>query len=165
MPSIIPYMLIILEFQKRHLKTSEKTARKNAAITRKTEASSSAHGQASALDDPLAAFARIDTTGSSNPNPNAIPVSSKPKTKKKTYTPFPPPMPPSKLDLQLASGEYFLKSTEKDAIEKKKREDRMADRAAEKREKREEAFVAPKESKEEGVGERRKRKRDKEAEA
>jgi ribosomal RNA assembly protein len=72
-------------------------------------------------------------------------------------------MPPSKLDLQLASGEYFLKPQEKEAIEKKKVEDRQAARAAEKRATREEAFVAPVEERVEGVKERRKRKRDREA--
>ncbi|CAD5117048.1 unnamed protein product [Dimorphilus gyrociliatus] len=37
------------------------------------------------------------------------------KRTKKEYTPFPPPQKPSKVDLQIESGEYFLK-------EKKKRE-------------------------------------------
>lgn len=41
------------------------------------------------------------------------------KKEKKEYTPFPPPQQPSKIDLQLESGEYFLKQKEKEEKKKK----------------------------------------------
>jgi ribosomal RNA assembly protein len=113
------------EFQKRHLKTSEKTAKKNAALEKKAE-----------------------------DNPNAIPLKPKPKV----YTPFPPAQQPSKVDLQLASGEYFLKPKEKEAMERKRREERQTQVAEEKRAVREEAFIAPPETAAPTVHER-KRKR------
>uniref|UniRef100_A0A8C6FIL0 KRR1 small subunit processome component homolog n=1 Tax=Moschus moschiferus TaxID=68415 RepID=A0A8C6FIL0_MOSMO len=37
----------------------------------------------------------------------------KKKTVKKEYTPFPPPQPESQIDKELASGEYFLKASQK----------------------------------------------------
>ena len=40
---------------------------------------------------------------------------AKSKAKAKAYTPFPPVQPPSKLDLQLESGEYFLSKEAKAA--------------------------------------------------
>ena len=103
------------KFQKRHLTTSEKTAKKNE---------------------------RADGA---------------PTTVKKTYTPFPPPQQPSKLDLQLASGEYFLKPREREMIERKKKEERQAQRIEEKRTVREEAFVPPPEEGREDVVKKRKR--------
>lgn len=65
---------------------------------------------------------------------------------KKPYTPFPPPQPPSKMDLELESGEYFL--SEKKKSEKKWHEkmEKQAEKTAENKRKREAAFVPPKEN-------------------
>ncbi|KAI9635516.1 rRNA processing-related protein [Dioszegia hungarica] len=136
------------KFQKKHLKTSEKTARKNAALDRQSDPSENPNAITISLDpSPV-------TTSAPAP---AAPTLNKPK--KKVYTPFPPPQQPSKLDLQLASGEYFLKPQEKEAIEKRKREDLQNSRAATKRAEREEAFVAPPEAVGEKVAERKKKRK------
>jgi len=62
---------------------------------------------------------------------------------KKASTPFPPPQQPSKVDLQLESGEYFLTEKQRKV---KKQADKMA-KASEvsraKREKRQQDYVAP----------------------
>lgn len=133
------------EFQKKHLKTSEKTARKNAAIER----------QFDPADNPNSI--NIQPTPTVTIDTAPAPILNKPK--KKTYTPFPPPQQPSKLDLQLASGEYFLKPEQKEAIEKRKREDLQGVRAATKRAEREEAFIAPPEIVGEKIGERKKKRK------
>lgn len=64
---------------------------------------------------------------------------------KKPYTPFPPPQQPRKEDLQLESGEYFL--SDKKKLEKKwvEKQEKQAEKTAENKRKRAEAFIPPKE--------------------
>lgn len=69
-----------------------------------------------------------------------------PKKPKKEYTPFPPPMPESKIDKELASGEYFLKAGEKKAKKIQEIRDKQKSSAARQKEKRSQAFIAPPES-------------------
>ena len=64
--------------------------------------------------------------------------------KVKNYTPFPPPQQPSKVDLELASGEYFLSKEKKAARAEIEKNQAQADAVAAKKRKREAAFEAPK---------------------
>nr|ACO10707.1 KRR1 small subunit processome component homolog [Caligus rogercresseyi] len=68
------------------------------------------------------------------------------KKKKKEYTPFPPPMPESKLDKELASGEYFLKESEKKLKKLQERREKQAEAALKREAKRSKAYIAPDES-------------------
>ncbi|KAG9286592.1 hypothetical protein G9A89_005360 [Geosiphon pyriformis] len=63
--------------------------------------------------------------------------------KKKEYTPFPPPQPQSKIDLQLASGEYFLKAPEKAAREMEKKKEKQRENTLKRKVEREKAFIPP----------------------
>ncbi|OZJ07040.1 KRR1 small subunit processome component [Bifiguratus adelaidae] len=67
--------------------------------------------------------------------------------KKKEYTPFPPAQTPSKVDLQLESGEYFLKADQKQARELEKKKEQQAANTLKRKAEREQAFVPPKEDK------------------
>ncbi|EFJ50553.1 hypothetical protein VOLCADRAFT_103772 [Volvox carteri f. nagariensis] len=65
---------------------------------------------------------------------------------KKVYTPFPPPMPPSKLDLALESGEYFLSEEQKRERARAAKDAAQEARTAERLRQRQAAFIAPKEN-------------------
>lgn len=66
---------------------------------------------------------------------------------KKDYTPFPPPQHPSKVDLMIESGEYFLSEEQKRANANAHKAEKQEQRLEERRKEREAAFIAPKEKK------------------
>jgi ribosomal RNA assembly protein len=74
--------------------------------------------------------------------------SKKPKPEKKkpeAKSPFPPPQPPSKIDLALESGEYFLNQEQRKAREKEKRADHNKEAKSARDKERAAVFIPPKE--------------------
>lgn len=65
------------------------------------------------------------------------------KNKKKTYTPFPPAQQPSRVDMQLDSGEYFLNERARNAKKLAEKRERSQAKSRERREAREREFDAP----------------------
>ncbi|XP_062863555.1 KRR1 small subunit processome component homolog [Trichomycterus rosablanca] len=70
-----------------------------------------------------------------------------PKTKriKKEYTPFPPPQAESMVDRELASGEFFLRESEKRRHKMSQIKVKQAEALSKKQEERKKAFIPPKE--------------------
>lgn len=70
-------------------------------------------------------------------------VGANKKGKKKTYTPFPPAQQPSKVDMQLDSGEYFLNERARKAKKLAEKREKSQKKSQERREAREREFEAP----------------------
>ena len=64
---------------------------------------------------------------------------------KKAYTPFPPAQPESKMDKEMATGEYFLKDKEKRRKKAEERREKQNQAQKDRNEKRKRPFIAPKE--------------------
>lgn len=69
----------------------------------------------------------------------------KKKKTKKPYTPFPPPQTESKIDKELASGEYFLRDGQKKAIKRKQIQEKHVASKKKKDEERKLPFIPPEE--------------------
>ncbi|KAF7660194.1 hypothetical protein LDENG_00286590 [Lucifuga dentata] len=69
----------------------------------------------------------------------------KKKSVKKEYTPFPPPQPESKVDMELATGEFFLRESVKKRKKMEEIKVKQAEALTKKQEERNKAFIPPKE--------------------
>ncbi|EKM82919.1 hypothetical protein AGABI1DRAFT_82619 [Agaricus bisporus var. burnettii JB137-S8] len=133
-----PWDRFLPKFRKQHLKTSEKTAKKNERLEARAEARTAAG---------LAADTEQAKKGLQK------------EKQKKLYTPFPPMQQPRKIDLQLESGEYFLKAREKEAREVGRRKQEQLEMTTKRKKERAKAFIAPIENALPTVEERLTRKR------
>lgn len=74
---------------------------------------------------------------------NVRDTESRTDTDSRTYMPFPPPQQPSKIDLQLESGEYFLTQQQRGSQKKADKLSTAAERSATRRTEFERQFEAP----------------------
>lgn len=102
------------QFRKRHLTSAQKSAKKRDEQDTRADVQQRVAEHAVAHPNPYA----------SAPADGDDDVTKKEK-KKKVYTPFPPAQLPRKVDIQLETGEYFLKPHEKQAREDAKRKQKV----------------------------------------
>ncbi|XP_036376206.1 KRR1 small subunit processome component homolog [Megalops cyprinoides] len=69
----------------------------------------------------------------------------KKKTVKKEYTPFPPPQPESQVDKELATGEFFLRESQKKRKRMEEVKVKQTEALTKRQEERNKAFIPPKE--------------------
>ncbi|KAG8983229.1 hypothetical protein FRB90_006214 [Tulasnella sp. 427] len=120
------------KYKKRNLTTAERTARKRAKEVK--------HAGEDGEDNADAGL-------------------SKGKKLKKPYTPFPPPIQPRKVDIEMETGEYWLKPQVKKAKEEKDKLRKQLDTKAQRKAEKEKVYEAPVEVAEDTAEERvRKRK-------
>ncbi|KAG6440697.1 KRR1 small subunit processome component homolog [Manduca sexta] len=74
-----------------------------------------------------------------------VPRKQPKKKVKKPYTPFPPPQQESKVDKELATGEYFLKNEQKKAKRRHEKEEKQAQAKRARDEQRQKDFIPPEE--------------------
>lgn len=74
-----------------------------------------------------------------------VPRKQPKKKEKKPYTPFPPAQPESKIDRELATGEYFLKDEQKKAKRRHEKETKQAEAKKARHELRQKDYVPPEE--------------------
>lgn len=72
---------------------------------------------------------------------------AKPRKEKKEYTPFPPPQPESKMDKEIATGEYFLKNEQRKRKKKMEKMQKQAEGSKKRLHKRAKTLVPPTEAK------------------
>lgn len=77
---------------------------------------------------------------------------------KKVYTPFPPAPVPSKVDLQLDSGEYFMDEAQREMKKKAEKRAAAAEKAVERRLARQSEFEAPNEHDNRVAGKKQKKR-------